>query len=147
MLQPLADEDDFIPSLNPGSKHLHSIDFQVRLQLILKVFFAQEIKPVAADSAQNGMDDPGREYTVGGVQEGAQHRHQQHHAAAHPALQKRLGVPGEKGNGTDRGQVRKAAFHSPVHWSGGAWIGGGLFQIVFVPILSGCSQPQGRNLL
>ncbi len=80
-----------------------------------------------------------------GIKKRPQHRHDQDQPAAHPALQKGLRVPGEEGNGPDRGQVREAAFHSPVHPGGGARIVVGLFQIVFVLILSGLPAAEAET--
>ena len=137
MLQSLTHQHDPVASLDASFKQLHAINFQVGLQLVLEVFLAQQVQAVAADSAQHSVHAPGGKDTVGGIKKWPQDRHQQHHPAPYPALQKCLRVPGKKGDGADRSQVCEAAFHSPVDRGGGVWIVVGRFQIVFVPILRG----------
>ena len=100
MLEALAYQDDFIASCDVRLKQLHAINFEIGLQLVLEVFFAQQIEPVAADSPKHGMNDPGGEDAVHGIKKRPQHSHYQYQPTPYPALQKRLRIPGEKGYGT-----------------------------------------------
>ena len=65
VLQALAYQDDLIARFDARLKQLHTINFQVRLQLVLEVFFTQQIEPVAADSTQHGVHHPGGKDAVG----------------------------------------------------------------------------------
>src|SRR5207249_2477611 len=53
VLQPLAHQHDLHAGIDQRMKLPRTIVFQLRLQLVLEVFFAQQIEPVSADSAQN----------------------------------------------------------------------------------------------
>src|ERR1700730_18196576 len=83
------------------------------------------------------MDHPGGKDGVHGIKERPQYRHYQDQPTSHPPLQKCLRIPGEKSDRTDGGQVREAAFYSPVHPGGRAEIVVWRCQIVFVLILRG----------
>src|SRR5215470_9215687 len=89
--------------------------FQLRFQLILKVFLSQQVEAVTADAAQNCVHDPRGKLAVGGVQERPKQSHQQHQPASHPSFKKALRVPGEEGDGTNRRKIEQAALYTPVH--------------------------------
>ena len=71
----LADQDNIRAGADQFPNLFRATFFQVRLELVLEVFFAQQIEPVLADPAQNRMNHAGGELTVGGVQNGAQNCH------------------------------------------------------------------------
>ena len=87
--------------------------FQARLQKIFEEFLAEEIEAVAADSAEHGVKQAGGEDTVGEVEEGAGEGECGHGAAAGPALQEALRIPGEERDGADGGEIEQAAFDAP----------------------------------
>ena len=55
----------------------------------------------------------GGEDAVGDVKEGAGERESGHGAAARPAFQEALRIPGEEADGADGGEVEQAAFDAP----------------------------------
>ncbi len=59
VIQTLAHQDDLIAGLHACPKLFHSIGFKIWLQFVLEIFFAQQIQPVAADSAQHRVHHPG----------------------------------------------------------------------------------------
>ena len=87
--------------------------FQARLQKIFKEFFAEQIEAVAADSAEDGVQQAGGEDAVGEVEEGAGEGEDGHGAAPRPALQEALRIPCEEADGADGGEVEQAAFDAP----------------------------------
>ena len=115
MLQPLTHEHH-IGACGLQSLQLpHSLLLKQRLQLVFEFFFAQQIKPVTSDSAEDSVHDSSRGDPVCRIQEWTQQRHYKHEGAACGPRDKRLAVPGEKGNWTNRGQLQQAPLHPPIN--------------------------------
>ena len=119
----LAHQNHISAGLHEFLYLLNALFFQVRLQLVLEIFFAQQIQAVAGDAAQHGVHHARGEFAIGGIKKRAQQGHQENQAAPAEALGKGLGVPGKEGHRPDDGQVEKAAFHPPVDSGGRTGIG------------------------
>ena len=118
MIESLAYQNDLCAGLHKLLNRLHTFRFQARFQLVLEVFFAQEIQAIAGHAAQNRVNHPGGEFAVGGVEKWTQHGHQKDEAATPEALGKGLRVPGKESDWPDDGQVQKAPLNPPVNGRG-----------------------------
>jgi len=124
MIQGLTDEDDAAALRLQFAQVGHTVGLEMRFQFVLKIFIAQQVEPVAAQAAKYAIDDASRERAVSGIQNRAESRHQEDQPAAGHARREGLGVPGEKGNRLDGGEVEQTAFHTPEHQAGGIRLGG-----------------------
>jgi len=113
VVEALAYQDDFAAPGYRFSQLGDALLFQPRLQKIFEEFFAQQVEAVAADSAEDGVQEAGGEDAIGHVEEGAAHREDGHGATARPAFQEALRIPGEEANGADGGEIEEAAFNAP----------------------------------
>lgn len=59
------------------------------------------------------MEEAGGEDAVGDIEERAGNGEDGHGAAARPALQEALRIPGEEADGADGGEIEQAAFNAP----------------------------------
>ena len=121
MLKPLAHQHHLGARRLQCLQVAHAFFLQQRLQLVLEFFFAQQIEPVACNSAQHGMHNSSRRLPVRRIQKRPQQSHHQHQAPPHRARDKRLAVPGKKRNRPDRRQLQQASFHPPIHRRRGPW--------------------------
>ena len=136
MIQSLAHQDDILPGTHQRLKLAHTLRLELRLQVVLEVFFAQQIKAVAADAPQHAVHHAGGKFPVQRIQERAQHSHQKDQTATGPAFGKGLQIPGKERNRPDGGQFKQAALDPPVHgviMAGAARIFLGQFQRPFLP--------------
>ncbi len=113
VIETLAYQDDFAACGDCFLQFRDALLLQARLQKIFEEFFAQQVQTVAADSAEDGVQEAGGEDAVGDVKEGAGERENGHGAAARPAFQEALRIPGEEADGADGGEVEQAAFDAP----------------------------------
>ena len=113
VVEPLADQNDFAACGDRLFQLGDAFLLQARLQKVFEEFFAQEIEAVAADSAKDGVKQASGEDAVGDVEEGPGDGESAHRAAARPALQEALRVPGEEADGADGGQIQQASFDAP----------------------------------
>ncbi len=79
----------------------------------MEVLLSQQVQTVAADAAQQCMQDARGQNPVAGVQHRPYQRLEEQAAPARPALCKCMRVPGEIGHRPHRGQVGHAAFNPP----------------------------------
>src|SRR5215469_15314341 len=86
----------------------------MRLELVLEIFFAEQVQAVATNPTQHGVHDPGGKASIRSIEKRAQRGHQQHRAAPQPAVGERLCVPGKERNRSDRSQLEQATFNAPV---------------------------------
>ena len=75
MIQTLADQHHLSARIDQSSKFFHACSFQLRLQLVLEIFLAQQIEAVAADATQYGVNHSRREHPVRSVQKRTQQSH------------------------------------------------------------------------
>ena len=113
VVEALADQDDFAARGDRFVQFGDAFFFEARLQKIFEEFLAEEVEAVAADSAEDGVEEAGGEDAVGEVEEGAGEGERGHGAAAGPTLEEALRIPGEEGDGADGGEIEQAAFHAP----------------------------------
>jgi hypothetical protein len=125
VVEALADQDDFTAFgdrfLQPGDALL----LQARLQKIFEEFLAQEVEAIAADPAEDRVEQACGEYAIGDVEKGAGDGEDGHGAAARPAFQEALRIPGEEADRADGGEIQQAAFDAPedrlARGRGGVW--------------------------
>ena len=91
MLQALADQHDICPGLNQLLHFAHASLFELRLQLVVEEFFAQQIQAVTGHAAQDGMHRPCSKFAIGGVKKRTQHRHQEDQPTPPKAFAERSG--------------------------------------------------------
>lgn len=96
----------------------NSFWLQARLELVLKILFSQKVQTVPCDTAENGVNDPRGELSVGGIEKWAQHGHQKDESATPEALGEGLRIPGEERHRPDDSQVKQAALNPPVNGGG-----------------------------
>ena len=113
VIETLADQNDVVAAGNRFVQQGNSARFQPRLQRVFEKLFAQQVQAIATHSAQNRMQQPGRKFPIGDVQQRTRYRQQGHRPTPTPALQKTLRIPGEKSYWPDCGQVDQASFHPP----------------------------------
>ncbi len=89
--------------------------FQSRFQKIFEEFLAQQIQPVAAHSAQHGVQQPRGERSIRDVKERPRQRQHRHAATPRPALRKGLRVPRKERHRPHCRQIQQAALHAPEH--------------------------------
>jgi len=109
---------------------------QAWLQKIFEEFFAEEVETVAADSAQDRVEEARGEDAIGDVEEGAGDGEDGHGAAARPAFQEALRIPGEEADRADGGEIEQAAFDAPedrlARGRGGIWCRPADFRVLSV---------------
>ncbi len=132
MLQPLAHQHDLHAGIDQRLKLTRTIAFQLGLQLVLEVFFAQQIESVAADPPQNGVHNTSRKYPVRAIKKRTHHCHREHQPATHPAFSKCLRIPSEERHWPDGRQVQQTAFHTPINRRSRAQVLLRLFQVFIV---------------
>src|SRR5438128_4760795 len=79
VLQPLAHQHDLHAGIDQRLKLTRTIAFQLGLQLVLEVFFAQQIESVAPDPPQNRVHDTSRKYPVRAIKTCTHHSPRAHH--------------------------------------------------------------------
>src|SRR4029077_20759272 len=84
------------------------------LQNVVKIFFAQKIQAIQADSSQQSMKKAGSESAAGGVCERPSHGHKRHASSPGPALGKTLRIPGKEAHRSERTEFQQRAFHTPI---------------------------------
>src|SRR3954462_12266389 len=115
VVQGLTDEHDVGPAVHNVLNLPHTTFFKLRLQLVLEVLLAQQIKTVAGHSAKNDMDHSCGEFAIRGIEKRTQEGHQEDEPASPKTFRERLGIPGEEGYRTNHGQIEQAALDSPVN--------------------------------
>src|SRR5580692_4412680 len=113
VIETLAYQDDFAACGYCFLQFRDALLLQARLQKIFEEFFAQEVETVAADSAEDGVQEASGEHAVSDVEEGAGEGENGHGAAARPAFQEALRIPGEEADRAYGGEVEQAAFDAP----------------------------------
>jgi hypothetical protein len=68
----------------------------LRAQNVLKIFLAEQIKPVTTNPTQDGMHEASGKDPVRCVKKGTQNGLQKDGSAPNPALSKGLGIPGKE---------------------------------------------------
>src|SRR5579871_2423904 len=114
VLERLAHQHDLGTGLHQFPHLLNTGLFQVRLQLVLKELFAQQVEAVARYAAEYGVDYARGKFPVRGVQKRAQQRHQEDQATAPEALCERLSIPGKERHWPDNRQVKKTSLYTPI---------------------------------
>jgi hypothetical protein len=113
VVEALAYQDDLAAGGDRFFQLGDAFFLQTRLEKIFEELLAEEIEAVAADSAEDCVEEASGEDAVGEVEEGAGEGESGHGAAACPTLEEALRIPGEEADGTDSGEVEQAAFHAP----------------------------------
>src|SRR5271168_5325331 len=107
VVEALAYQDDFCAGVHGLLQLGDTFLLQARLQKIFEEFFAEEIEAVAADSAQDGVQQAGGENAVGHVEEWAGEGEDGHGPTARPAFQETLRIPRKEAYGADGGEVQQ----------------------------------------
>ena len=92
----------------------HGFTAQLRLQNIMEILFAQQIKPIAADASEQHVQKSRREGAVRRISKRSSQCHARHSGTSGPALRKALRIPGEKAHGAHCAQFKEESFHSPI---------------------------------
>ena len=116
------------PACTSSSTFCTPCALQLRLQLVLEILLAQQVKAVAGNPAQHGVHHSRGKLAVRGVEKRAQQRHQKDEPAPPEALSEGLRVPGKECHRRDHRQVEQAAFHPPEDAGGRTGVVVWLFQ-------------------
>ena len=114
VFQKLANQDDAFTVPDRIDQLLGGLAPQLRLQHIVEVLLAQEIQAIAADSAEQCVQEASRERAAGKISERPRQSHASHARAPRPAFGKALRVPGEKTDRAQGAEFEKRAFDAPI---------------------------------
>ncbi len=109
----LAYQNDSLSLPHRLAEFFRSAAAKLRPQNILEILFAEQVQAVAADAAQERVQQTRGKLAPAGVGEGSQQRHRRHARAARPALGKTLRVPGEIADRPKCAQLEQAPFDAP----------------------------------
>ena len=113
VVEALADQHDGLAHRERFLQLFHASALELRPQDIVEILFAEKVKAVAADAAEQRVQKPRRKNAVRSVSHRAQKPHQAHASAPGPALGKTLRVPGEIPDRAKSAQLEQTAFHAP----------------------------------
>ncbi len=105
VVQPLAYKHDLFPCIQGLLQTFDAALLQLRLQDVLEIFLTEQIKAIATDAAQNGVQQTGGDHAIRQIKYWPGDRQDAHDAAPCPTLKKALRVPGEEADWTDCGEV------------------------------------------
>src|SRR3989454_3163226 len=111
VVEALADQDDGLARRERLLQLFHASALELRLQNIVEMLFAEKVKAVAADAAEQCVQKPRRKNAVRSVSHRAQKPHQAHASAPGPALGKTLRGPGEIAHPAESTQLKQGALH------------------------------------
>src|SRR5438445_9120695 len=113
IFQELSNQDDTVAVAKRFDQLFGGLAAQLRFQNVLKVLFAEEIQAVAADSAEQSVQEARCKRAAREVGERPRQRHGCHARAARPALGKTLRVPSEESDRAHGAELEQGAFRAP----------------------------------
>ena len=114
MVEELTHQNDALAAANGFQKLFGGFRPKRGLQDVVKILFAQEIKAVLADAAQQRVQRSRGKGAACGVSEGSRQRHERHTGTSSPTLRKTLRVPGEKADRAHRPHFEKRTLDAPI---------------------------------
>src|SRR2546423_11298665 len=142
VFQELANQDDTIAVANCFDQLLGGLVAQLRLQDIVEVLLAQEIQAIAADSAEQCVQEASCERAAGKISERPRQSHASRARAPRPAFGKALRVPGEKTHRSQGAELKQGPFHTPIR-NGGS--GSGRRDMARIGFLLRYSRPKANG--
>ena len=115
VVEQLPDQHNPLPAANRFQQFLARFLAQIRLQHVLKIFFAEQIEAVAAHPAQQRVQKSRGEGAAGRVRKRPRQRHPGHSEPSRPSLRKTLRIPREKSYRPHRADLQQRSFDAPIH--------------------------------
>src|SRR2546430_12955270 len=118
VFQKLANQDEAFTVPDRIDQLLGGLAPQLRLQHIVEVLLTQKIQAIAADSAEQCVQEASRERAAGKISERPRQSHASHARAPRPAFGKALRVLGEKTDRAQGAELKQGPFHTPIRNGG-----------------------------